>query len=148
MDVLVAVIAWPLAIVGMIFLVAGAVGMTRLPDLYTRLHAASVTDTGGTLVISLVLLLYAVFVYGSAMVAIKLLLIMVFTLFTAPTASHVLAKAALLSGLVPVDENGKPLLDSSEQAAQLGRSRADAQADRRADAQADGRATTAAQEGN
>jgi len=69
MDVLVAVIAWPLAIVGMIFLVAGAVGMTRLPDLYTRLHAASVTDTGGTLVISLVLLLYAVFVYGSAMVA-------------------------------------------------------------------------------
>ncbi len=126
MELLLGVLAWPLAILGMIFLIAGAVGMTRLPDLYTRLHAASVTDTGGTLVIGLVLLLYAVFVYGSAMVAIKLLLIMGFTLFTAPTASHVLAKAALLSGLVPVDGKGEPLLESSEQATQLGRSRPDA----------------------
>lgn len=125
MDILLALLSWPLAVLGIVFLIAGAVGMLRLPDLYTRLHAASVTDTGGTLVIGAVLLLHAIFTYGSAMVAIKLLLIIAFTLFTAPTASHVLAKAALLSGQVPVDADGEPLLESAEHATQLGRSRPD-----------------------
>ena len=118
-----AMVSWPLAFAGIVFVVAGAVGMLRLPDLYTRLHAASVTDTGATLLIGIALFTQALLVFGSVMAAIKLLLIIVFTLFAAPTASHALAKTALLSGQVPLDGDGKPLLDSPEVATRLARSR-------------------------
>ena len=118
-----ALISWPLAFAGVVFVVAGAVGMYRLPDLYTRLHAASVTDTGATLLIGAALIVQAILVFGSLMAAVKLLLIIAFTLFTAPTASHALAKTALLAGQVPVDGKGRPLLDSPEMATRLARSR-------------------------
>ncbi len=116
-------VSWILLLIGCVFVVTGAVGMIRMPDLYTRLHAGSVTDTGGAIFISLALIVQSVFVFGSAMAAIKVLLIMFFTLFTAPTASHALAKTALLSGLVPVDMDGKPILESPEEATLMARSR-------------------------
>lgn len=94
-----------------------------MPDFYTRLHAASITDTGGAVFISIALIIQSVFVFGNTMAAIKVVLILFFTLFTAPTASHVLAKTALLSGLVPTDKKGEPLLESSEEATQMARSR-------------------------
>lgn len=115
--------SWILLLIGCMFVVTGAVGMIRMPDLYTRLHAASVTDTGGAIAISLALILQSVFVFGSAMAAIKVLLILFFTLFTSPTASHALAKTALLCGQVPLGVDGKPILDSPEEATQLARSR-------------------------
>lgn len=124
-DFLIALVSWLLILSGCVFIVAGGIGMNRLPDLYTRLHAASVTDTGGTIFLSLGLIIQALFVFGSAMAAIKVVLILFFTLFTSPTASHALAKTALLSGVVPKDENGKPILDSPETATRLARSRPD-----------------------
>ena len=124
-DFLIALISWLLILGGCVFIVAGGIGLTRFPDLYTRLHAASVTDTGGTILLSLGLIVQALFVFGSAMAAIKVVLILFFTLFTSPTASHALAKTALLSGLVPKDESGKPILDSPETATRLARSRPD-----------------------
>lgn len=122
-DAIVWLVSWVLMLTGCVFVVSGAVGIIRMPDLYTRLHAASLTDTGGALFISAALIIQSVFVFGSAMAAIKVALILFFTLFTAPTASHALAKTALLSGLVPTDSKGKPLLASSEEATQLARSR-------------------------
>ena len=122
-DSLILIVSWVLMLIGCIFVISGAVGLVRMPDLYTRLHAASLTDTGGTIVISLALIIQSLFVFGSTMAAIKVILILFFTLFTAPTASHVLAKTALLSGLIPVDADGKPLLDSAEEATLLARSR-------------------------
>lgn len=124
-DLLLGLAAWPLALAGCLFVVTGAIGLVRLPDLYTRLHAASLTDTGGTILIVGALLLHAVFDEASAMVAIKLVLILVFTLYTAPTASHALAKTALLSGLVPLGADRRPLLASSDEARRLARSRRD-----------------------
>lgn len=124
-DIPVAIICWLLTIVGCVFLVSGTVGLIRMPDLYTRLHAASVADTGGTLVIGLALLIQAALVFDNNMAAIKMLLILFFTMFTGPAASHVLAKTALLSGLVPTDKNGKALLGSEKEATQLARSRPD-----------------------
>ena len=124
-DFLIALISWLLILSGCVFIVAGGIGLSRFPDLYTRLHAASVTDTGGTIFLSLGLIIQAIFVFGSAMAAIKVVLILFFTLFTSPTASHALAKTALLSGLVPKDESGKPILDSPETATRLARSRPD-----------------------
>ncbi len=122
-DLLIMAVSWILMIVGCVFVVSGAVGLVRMPDLYTRLHAASLTDTGGTIVIGLALIIQAVFIFDNNMAAIKMGLIVFFTLFTGPTASHALAKTALLCGQVPVDADGKPILDSPEEATLLARSR-------------------------
>jgi len=95
----------------------------RLPDLYTRLHAAGVTDTGSTIFMLLAMMLVSLVHYQNPWVMVKLMLILFFTLFTTPTASHALAKTALLSGHVPVDSDGKPLLDSPATAAKVALSR-------------------------
>lgn len=116
-------VSWVLVLIGCVFVVSGAVGLIRMPDLYTRLHAASLTDTGGIIFISMGLIVQAVFVFDNPMAAIKVMLILFFTLFTAPTASHALAKTALLSGHVPTGVDGKPLLASPEEASLLSRSR-------------------------
>jgi len=123
LDGIVWIISWAFMLCGCVFILSGAVGIIRMPDLYTRLHAASITDTGGAIFISIALVIQAVFVFGNTMAAIKVVLILFFTLFTAPTASHALAKTALLSGLVPTDKKGNPLLESSEEATQMARSR-------------------------
>lgn len=122
-DWLIWIISWLLIATGCVFIVSGGIGLLRMPDLYTRLHAASVTDTGGAIFIVLGLLLQALFVFDNLMAGIKVVLVLFFTLFTSPTASHALAKTALLSGHVPIDENGDPILDSPETAQVLARSR-------------------------
>ncbi len=122
-DLLILLVSWALMIVGCVFVVSGAVALVRMPDLYTRLHGASLTDTGGTLVIGLALIIQALFVFDNSMAAVKMGLILLFTLFTSPTASHALAKTALLCGQVPLDAKGNPLLDGPEQASLLARSR-------------------------
>jgi len=114
-----------LLLIGCVFIIAGAIGLGRLPDLYTRLHGASLTDTGGTIFIMLALFLQASVAMGHAMAAIKVALILFFTMITSPTASHALAKTALLSGHVPTDGQGSPILDSPETAQRLARSRPD-----------------------
>lgn len=122
---LINLLSWLLILTGCVFIITGAVGLIRMPDLYTRLHAASVTDTGGAIFVILGLLLQALFVFENPMAAIKVVLVLFFTLFTAPTASHALAKTALLSGHVPTDENGKPIVESPEIAQKMARSRLD-----------------------
>lgn len=124
-DWLIWAVSWVLIATGCVFIVSGGIGLLRMPDLYTRLHAASVTDTGGAIFIVLGLLLQALFVFDNVMAGIKVVLVLFFTLFTSPTASHALAKTALLSGHVPTDENGDPILDSPETAQKLARSKAD-----------------------
>lgn len=123
LDILILLISWAFMITGCVFVVSGSVGLMRMPDFYTRLHAASLTDTGGTLFIGLALIVQALFVFDNHMAAIKMSLIVFFALFTSPTASHALAKTALLCGRVPSDSDGKPLLDSPEEATMLARSR-------------------------
>ncbi len=125
LTTLVHLIGWPLMLIGCVFIIVGAVGLVRMPDLYTRLHAGGVTDTGGAIFLLLPLILYAAFVMHLYIVAVKLLLILFFTLFTTPTASHALAKTALLFGQVPTDKEGKPILESPEEAQMLARSRAE-----------------------
>ncbi|NKF50805.1 monovalent cation/H(+) antiporter subunit G [Shewanella sp. WXL01] len=93
--------------VGCFLCLSGGVGILRFPDFYTRMHAVSVTDTLGAGLVLLGLMLQT----PSGMVLIKLILILVFTLFINPSASHALAKAALHNGLEPkqhkdADEGG------------------------------------------
>jgi multicomponent Na+:H+ antiporter subunit G len=91
------VLSWALLLAGGAFIFTGGVGALRMPDFYTRMHAASLTDTLGTLLTLLGLILQA----GITLSAAKLLAIMLFLLLTAPTAAYALANAARLSGLAP-----------------------------------------------
>lgn len=83
---------------GGIFCVVGAVGLIRMPDLYTRMHAASVTDTLGAGLILFGLILQA----GVTLVTAKLGIIGLLIVFTSPTATHALARAAFLKGVKPM----------------------------------------------
>ncbi|MEJ2420019.1 MAG: monovalent cation/H(+) antiporter subunit G [Exilibacterium sp.] len=90
-------ISWLLDIVsglcllgGSFLLVSGAVGVLRFPDFYTRMHAAGVTETLAAALILIGLMIET----GWSLVLVKLSMILLFILFTSPTASHALAKAA------------------------------------------------------
>lgn len=85
------VISWICILVGALFALIGGLGLHRFPDFFTRLHAAGITDTLGAGLILLGLMVQA----GFTLVTVKLLLILGFLLFTSPTATHALAKAAL-----------------------------------------------------
>jgi multicomponent Na+:H+ antiporter subunit G len=91
--------------IGALFAFTGGVGLLRLPDFFTRTHAAGITDTAGTGLILLGLLLQSDWASG-----VRLVLILVFTLFTSPTAAHALAQSALRDGLKPLlgRARGKP----------------------------------------
>lgn len=90
---------------GAIFCLVGAVGLLRMPDFYTRVHAASVIETLGAGFILLGLILQA----GFTLVAVKLLMIGLLIFFASPTASHALTRAAMLRGILP------QLADTAEQ---------------------------------
>ena len=83
---------------GSIFVLIGGFGLIRLPDFYTRLHAAGITDTLGAELILLGLMFQA----GLSLVTVKLILISLFIFFTSPTATHAVANAARVMGLNPM----------------------------------------------
>lgn len=94
-----------LLVAGGVFCVIGAIGLLRMPDFYTRVHAASVTDTLGVGFILLGLMLQA----GWTLVTLKLVVIGLLIFFTSPAATHALSRAALERGLEPlVDQEGAP----------------------------------------
>lgn len=98
MAVLLDLLSWLLLLGGGFFVLVGSIGMIRMPDFYTRNHAASITDTLGAAMFLLGLVLQAPDFLG----AVKLVLILVFLLISSPTATHALAKAALHSRLPPL----------------------------------------------
>ena len=87
---------------GAAFLVIGAIGLVRLPDFFTRIHATGIIDTMGIALTFAGLVLLA----GWSLPAVKLGLILCFMLLTGPTAIHALAKAALHRHLDPL--SGRP----------------------------------------
>lgn len=82
---------------GAAFLLVGGIGLLRLPDLFTRMHAAGITDTMGAGLI----LVGLMFAAGMSLVSVKLFLILVFLFYTSPTSTHALAQAALSTGVKP-----------------------------------------------
>jgi multicomponent Na+:H+ antiporter subunit G len=86
-----------LLVAGGLFCIVGGVGILRMPDFYTRMHATSVTETLGAALILLGLMLQA----GFTLVAAKLAMIGLLIFFTSPTATHALARAAMVRGIEP-----------------------------------------------
>ena len=97
-DLILNLISAGLLAAGSIFVLIGAFGLIRLPDFYTRLHAAGITDTLGAELILLGLMFQA----GLSLVTVKLILISLFIFFTSPTATHAVANAARVMGLKPM----------------------------------------------
>ena len=85
------VIAGVLAVLGGVFALIAALGLVRLPDVLTRMHAST---KAGTLASSLVLAAVA-FVFGEADVTAKCLAAILFLLLTAPLAAHMIGRASL-----------------------------------------------------
>jgi multicomponent Na+:H+ antiporter subunit G len=98
MSVAIDIASWVLLVAGGVFCVVGGIGLLRMPDFYTRVHAASVTDTLGVGFMLLGLMLQA----GLTLITVKLLIIGLLIFFTSPAATHALAKAALGRGLEPL----------------------------------------------
>ena len=98
MELILNLISAGLLAAGSIFVLIGAFGLIRLPDFYTRLHAAGITDTLGAELILLGLMFQA----GLSLVTVKLILISLFIFFTSPTATHAVANAARVMGLKPL----------------------------------------------
>jgi multicomponent Na+:H+ antiporter subunit G len=91
-------VSWVLILAGGGFCLIGAVGILRMPDFYTRVHAASVTDVVGSFAVLLGLALQA----GLSLAAVKLAIIAALIFFTSPAATHALVKAALGRGVEPL----------------------------------------------
>ncbi len=108
MSMTVDILSWICLVAGGIFCAIGALGLVRMPDFYTRMHGAGVTDTAGAGLMLFGMILQA----GLTLIAVKLVMIGLLLLFTSPTATHALAKAALARGLKPLlapgEDSSKP----------------------------------------
>ena len=119
-DILLNGLSWALVLAGAAFTIIGAIGLMRMPDLYTRLHAASVTDTLGAGLLLIGFMLQA----GFSLVLLKLVLLVLLCFFTGPVATHALASAALHYGI-------EPLLSEDRQERAYARAREEAANDER-----------------
>lgn len=99
-------LSWMCLVAGGAFCIIGGIGLIRMPDFYTRVHAASVTETLGAGLTLLGLMFQA----GLTLACAKLIMIGILILFMSPTATHALTRAALVRGLDPVlaDDGGGP----------------------------------------
>jgi multicomponent Na+:H+ antiporter subunit G len=97
MDTVLQPVGLAVLLLGAVFAVIGGIGVIRLPDFFTRIHGAGITDTMGAGLVLSGLMLYS----GPTLETVKLVMILFLLWITGPTATHALAKAALASGLEP-----------------------------------------------
>lgn len=98
MKLLLDLLSWACLLGGGFFCILGAVGLLRMPDFYTRVHAASLVDTLGAGLMLAGLMLQA----GFTLIGAKLAMIFLLLLVISPTATHALANAALARGVHPL----------------------------------------------
>ena len=98
--------SWLFIAAGSASIVISAVGLLRLPDFYTRLHAGGVTDTFGAELLIIGMAIQA----GFTLLTVKLFIIGLFLFFTGPTTTHATANAAWVAGLKPrlADNSDEP----------------------------------------
>jgi multicomponent Na+:H+ antiporter subunit G len=101
-ETLIEILSWFFIVSGSLFVVIGAVGTLRFPDFWSRLHAASITDSAGMILLVTGMCLQA----GPTLITVKLLIIGLFLFITGPTSTHAVANAALVTGLRPKEGKG------------------------------------------
>jgi multicomponent Na+:H+ antiporter subunit G len=98
MSVLLDLLAWVSLLVGGVFIIIGAIGIHRMPDVFTRMHATSLIDTLGVAFLGLGMLLQT----DEFAVAVRLAIIVLVTMTASAVATHALARAALHDGVRPL----------------------------------------------
>jgi multicomponent Na+:H+ antiporter subunit G len=96
-SVAIEALSWLLILSGGAFSIIGAVGQLRFPDFWARLHAASVSDSAGMVLMIVGMCLQS----GATLITVKLVIIGLFLFVTGATSTHAVASAALVSGLKP-----------------------------------------------
>jgi multicomponent Na+:H+ antiporter subunit G len=91
-------LSWALILTGSVFGIIGGIGVIRLPNFFSRIHAAGMAETMCAPSILVALMLQS----GLSLASVKLFAILVFLFLTSPTSSHALAKAALHGGVDPM----------------------------------------------
>lgn len=107
-----------LVFVGSAASLLAAIGIVRMPDLYTRMQSAT---KAGTLGVACMVVAVAVH-FGTASVAVEALLVVVFLFATAPIASHLIARAAYGSGVPLWRQTARNDLDAARRATEQGSS--------------------------
>jgi multicomponent Na+:H+ antiporter subunit G len=97
MALLIEITSGILIAAGCFFILVGALGLVRMPDIYTRAHSASIIDTVGAGFLLMGLMLQA----GWSLVTLKLLFVLAISFFTLPVIAHALARAALHENIAP-----------------------------------------------
>ena len=98
MDQVFSILAGLSLLVGVLALLTGSLGLLRLPDVFSRIHAVGMIDTAGAGFIILGMLFYS----GFTLVSFKLAAIGIFLFFTSPIATHAVAQVAHRNGLEPL----------------------------------------------
>ncbi len=97
MAMILDILSWVLLMTGCFFCAVGAIGLLRLPDVYTRLHAAGITDTLGAGLILIGLMIQA----GPTLICVKLIMVLALILLTSPASTYALANSAMDHGVQP-----------------------------------------------
>jgi multicomponent Na+:H+ antiporter subunit G len=96
-DMLLNILSWVLILSGSAFTLIGAIGTLRFPDFWSRLHAASVSESAGMILLVSGMCLHS----GFTLITVKLIIIAIFIFITGPTSTHAVASASLTSGETP-----------------------------------------------
>lgn len=88
------IIAAILLVASLFFFLASAIGLLRLPDFYTRLHASGNSETLGLMLACLGLVVYE----GPTLLSVKMVIVFLLVFLANPIGTHILGKAALKSG--------------------------------------------------
>lgn len=115
MDILAEILDWAGAILllaGALLCLLAAIGVIRFPDLLSRMHAATKPQVLG---IILVMLSIAITLRSLSVLATTLLVIL-FQMLTAPVASHMVARAAVLAGQVDLSRGGADCVPADDAA--------------------------------
>jgi len=91
------ILSWIMILSGSAFVLIGAIGTLRFPDFWSRLHAASVSESAGMILLIAGMCLQS----GFTLITVKLIIIGGFIFITGPTSTHAVANAALTSGETP-----------------------------------------------
>jgi multicomponent Na+:H+ antiporter subunit G len=82
---------------GLFFLLVSAIGLVRLPDFFTRVHAVSKSETLGITL----MLIGLIFYQGVDLISLKLGFIVLFVAMANPVGAHLLTRAAVRTGVLP-----------------------------------------------
>lgn len=98
MELILDLVSWAFLLGGSFFCIVGAAGLLRMPDAFTRLHAASVVDTLGVGLIIIGLMVQS----GLTLTTARLAIILALVFFTSPVAGHAIARAMKHRDVKPI----------------------------------------------